>query len=178
MSYVKNYLVVVDGPIGYQTINQIADNAAEMRTQMLVEHGDVEYLPGVARKGAPAFDVHQLGRHDLEEIARSVGYALLYAQSVTTVGMGMQWTGPGIPSIWKVGTGDYLMPVVGLSSFWATAAPVGGSTVTYLPPQVRPFYASAANGNNSGLRINTYKLDAGDFVAADMSFTIALYGAP
>lgn len=177
MAYVKLYKVVTDGPIGYQTVNQLADNAADLRTQMLVEHGDHEAGSGVLR-GASAADYNALGKHNLEEVPRTVGYAATYIQTISTLGVQWQWVGPGIPFLWKVGTGDYLLPVVGLSTFWAVVTPVAGTTVTYLSPRVRPFYATSANGNNAGIRINTFALSAGDFVAADMSFGLALYGSP
>lgn len=183
MSFVKLYQVRQDSPISYQFVNQLADNQADLRTQLFVQHGDVEHLPGAKKvTGAPAFDYHALGRHDLDEIPRSVGAAALYLQSSpstgVTTGINLQWTGPGIPSIWKVGDGDYLLPVVGLATWWAKVSILGGTGTTYLEPQVRPFYATAANGGNSGLRVITYMLDSGTgyFVPTDANFSIALYG--
>lgn len=177
MAYVKTYKVVPDSAVGFATINSIAANAAELRTQMLIQHGGDESW--YRTKGAGPIDYAALGRHNLVEVARSVGYAGTFVQTLTSTGIAMTWTGPGIPLVWKVGTGDYLMPVVGLSRFWATVTPVGGTSVTYLSPQVRPFFATVANGNNAGLRINTFALNGSSvFAAADMSFAIALYGTP
>jgi len=176
MAYVKLWKIVVDSPISFRTVNYMAANSGELRTQMLVQHGGNE--PWYRVKGTGPIDYNALGKHNLPEIPRAVGFSTLYLQSLLAIGISMTWTGPSLPLVWKVGTGDYLMPVVGLSKFWAVVTPAGGSTVTYLPPQVRPFFATAANGNNAGLRINTYGLDAGDFVPTDMSFSIAVYGTP
>ncbi len=65
-----------------------------------------------------------------------------------------------------------------LSSFWAIPCHFVGSSVTAVPPQVRPFYASAANNNNAGLWVSTFKLDSGDFIPDDQAFSFALYGTP
>lgn len=176
MARVKLYKVVPDSPIGTATINQAADNAAELRTQMLVGHGDHEEWLSV--RGDGPLDYNAIGRHNLDEIPRSVGYGLLYLQTLLTNGVTMGWPGYGIPYAWKAGIGDYLLPVLGLSKFWAKVSAVGGTSVTYMEPRVRPFAATVANGNNAGLRVNTFALSGGDFVPLDMSFGIALYGTP
>lgn len=177
MAYRKLYKVVVDSPIGYQTINQMADNAADLRTQMLVEHGDREFFQAFG--GAVGVDYLALGRHELDEVPRSVGYATTFTQTDSTIGVQYRWAGAGIPFVWKVGTGDYILPVVGLSTFWAKVSQsADDNSVTFLEPRVRPYYATAANGNNAGLRVCTFALDSGDFIPRDMSFGIALYGAP
>ncbi len=178
MAWSKLYKVIVDGPIGYQTMNQLADNAADIRTQMLAEHGDVEYLPGIAKKGAPTVDYHRLGRHDLIEIPRTVAITALTFISTTQLGVELKWNGVGIPSVTKLAEGEYELPVLGLSTFWAKVTTQGGSTVTYLEPQVRPFYPSAANGSGAGLRVYTFGLVGGAFVPTDMPFAVALYGEP
>jgi len=177
MSFVKLYQVIVDGPLGYQTVNQLSDNAEEMRTVMYVEHGSHD--PSLSTvKGSNAFNYSVLGRHDLDEIPRSVGFALLFQQTLNTTNVAFSWSGVGIPSVWRAGVGGYLLPVLGLSTFWAVASASGDGSSVLLAPQVRPFHATKANGNNAGLRINTYSLASGNFDLADMSFGIALYGTP
>lgn len=179
MAFVKLFYVIQDSPVGYQTVNQLAANTKDLHDRLETEHGTVEYLPGVLQKGGkPVFDFNVLGRHNTEEVPRSVGVAELALAPAATIGVSFNWAGPGIGAVWKVGTGDYLIPVVGLSRFRAKVSHRGSSTIMYLPPQVRPFYPSAANGNNVGIRVRFFKLDAGDFVAADNSFSIALYGTP
>ena len=184
MAFQKLFYVIQDGTLGYQTVNQMADNQADFRTQMLVQHGSSDpnafgrlFKPG----GAAVPDYHDLGRHDMVEIPRSVAQTYLFllnASQVPTIGAGMLWNGSGCPTCWKVDVGQYLLPVVGLSSFWAKASPLVGSSITPLEPQVRPFYASSGNGGNNGLWVSTYQLDAGDFIPADQAFTLALYGKP
>lgn len=176
MAYSKLYKLVQDSQFSYQFANQLADNQQEMHDLQLVEHGDVEYLPGILSKGAPAVDYHKLGRHDLEEVPRSIGFAALYLQSFTSVGIQWNLNGPGIPFVIKDDVGSYIIPVVGLRTWWAKVSQLAGSGLTYLEPQVRPFYPSVTNFMNQGIRIYTYALDSGDFVPTDMSFSIALYG--
>lgn len=180
MAFQKLYKVVQDSPVGYQYVNQLADNQADLRTQLFVQHGSSEFILGAQKGSSPSFDFHTLGRHDLDEIPRSSGYAALYLQSSPSTGVttniALSLTGPGIPTIWKWSDGVFLLPVVGLATWWAKVSVVGGAGTTYLEPQVRPFYPSSANGNNAGLRVYTYKLDAGSFVPYDASFSIDLYG--
>lgn len=182
MAFQKTYKVVQDSPGSFELVNQLADNQADLRTQLFVEHGIEEPLPYGKPKGAPAFDYHRLGRHDLAEVPRTVAQALLFLQSSSLTGVTsniqFNWTGPGLPFVFKYATGSFLLPVIGLKTWWAKASVLGGAGLTYLEPQVRPFYASQANGNNSGIRIYTYKLVSGDFVLTDASFSIALYGDP
>lgn len=182
MSFVKLYKVTQDSPISYQFANQLADNQSDLRTQLQVQHGDEEYIPGIFSIGGPISDFHRLGRHDLDEIPRSSGRTALYIQSSpstgVTLGIAFTFTGPGIPTIWKIADGDYLLPVVGLGTWWAKVSQYGGSGTNYLEPQVRPFYPSAANGNNSGIRVTTYRFDPGTtfFEPYDSGFSIDLYG--
>lgn len=179
MAFSKLYSVVPDGAIGYQTLNQAADNNAELRTQTFVEHGTREPgTPGGLTRNPSAPDYARLGRHNLLEIPRTVSQMQLYLLPSLTIQTSLVWTGVGINSVWRWSTGVYLAHVVGLSTFWATAVALAGSSVTYLPPIVRPFYASATNGNNAGLWISTYSLDTGDFVPIDSAITLALYGSP
>lgn len=178
MARVKLYKVVVDSPIGFATINQLADNAAELRTQLAVEHGTLE--PGARGGfGRREIDYTALGRHNLTEIPRSVAHAISFTSSPAggTSAM-LQWVTAGIAGIWRVGTGDYMLPVIGLPYFWGKASVVSDLSATYLEPQVRPFFPSASNGYNSGLRVSIYALSGGAFSAADASFSLALYGTP
>ncbi len=183
MSFKKLYKVVPDEGLGFQTLNQAADNNAEMRIQMFVEHGDRE--PGVFRSVAAPMgltrppvlpDYARIGRHDLVEIPRTVSNLSLYLTPSLSVGTQLGWSGVGVDSIWRIGVGEYLAHVVGLSSFWAIPCGLVGASVTSLTPQIRPFYPSASNNNNAGLWISTYALSGGAFVAADSVFTFALYG--
>jgi hypothetical protein len=176
VAFVKLYKIVQDSPVSYQYANQLSDNQQALKDLMAVEHGTVEYQPGAKGvAGAPALDYHRLGRHDLAEIPRTVGAATLSLLNLTTIGIAPTWMGAGISTVFKVDIGVYLIPIVGLTSWWAVVTPAAGSTVTYLH-QVRPFYASTANGNNAGLRVYFYRLDSTDFVPVDASFSIALYG--
>ncbi len=179
MAFTKHYKVITDSPIGYQLINGIAANAAELRTQMFVEHGQVEPLA----RAAQGLDYHRLGRHDLPEVPRAVGYAAIRLATITTLGIGFQWTGPGIPYVTKLATGAYEVTVVGLSTFWAKVTPSLGGVFPLLEPRVRPFYAgtlspSGFKNTTSGLRINTFADVGAGFIAFDMNFAIALYGEP
>lgn len=176
MAYVKNYLLTQDSPPGFQYFNQWADNQADLRALHLEEHGDTEYNPGVLVKNAPAFDYHQLGRHDLDEIPRTVAAATLKLTSGYSIDVSYDWTGPALPLIWRVDVGFYILAVLGLKTWWAKVSQRGSGTITYLEPQVRPFYPGGAFGNNQGLMLFFHKLDAGDFIPADNSFSIALYG--
>lgn len=187
MAFVKLYKVIQDGPLGYQFVNQLADNSAEMRTQMLVQHGSEDPDFRTKQQGALGFDYHELGRHDRYEIPRSVATsALFYDASSATVPAyaSLNLAGPGCPTIWRWGVGLYMIPVVGLSKFWASNPIVfNGSTLSFA--QSRSFtaanrYVSGALsfGSASGLWISTYALSAGDFIAADMTFSFALYGEP
>lgn len=177
-AFSKLYKVTQDSPVSYQYVNQWADNQQNLRELQLVEHGDNEYLPGSQVPAAPGLDFHSLGRHDLDEIPRSVGQATLKLAAGYTINVSYDWTGPALPSIWRVDVGVYWLVVKGLKTWWAKVSQRGSGSITYLEPQVRPFYASSTNGGNAGLRLYFYKLDAGDFVPADNSFSIALYGKP
>jgi len=183
MSFVRLYKVVQDSPVGYQTVNQLADNAEDLQTNMGVEHGETEY-PGAGSKAGgglaiPRWDA--LGHHNLIEIARTVSRSYLFlnnASQVPAIGSALGWTGPGIPWLLKIDVGVYFLPVLGLSSFWAVPMHFSGSGVTYLPPQVRPFTASTANGPVNGLWVSTYELAGGNFTSQDRDFSLALYGIP
>lgn len=176
MAYSKLYMLTQDSPPGYQYFNQWADNQADLRELQLAEHGDQEYVAASQVPSGSMFDYHQLGRHDLEEIPRTVGSATLKLGGGYSIQVSYDWVGPALPLIWRFDVGVYQLVVLGLTTWWAKVSQRGSSTITYLEPQVRPFYASAANGNNAGLRIYLHKLDAGDFIPADNSFSIALYG--
>lgn len=178
-TFERLYKVITDSPVGYQTINQFAENQQELKDRLAAEHGTAgfEKLPLLQRGGPPVgFDYKGLGRHNAQEIARTVGAVQLTLSPTATIGVQLAWAGPGIPLVWKIGTGDYLLPVVGVTNFWAHVPPFGSATIVYLPPQVRPFFPSAANGNNTGIRVRCFKLDAGDFVPADSAFFLTLYG--
>lgn len=181
MAYEKGYQVVMDSPVGKQTINRELGNQDEIRAQLLVEHGGNEYGISFGAWGilkspqfGPKYDV--IGRHNLPEIPRAIG-RVLYT-STPSVSVKFQWTGPGMPSLLRVGAGDYYIATVGLSKIWAVARAMGAVGTRYLEPQVRPFTASSANGFNTGIHVKTLALSGGDFVATDMSFVIALYGQP
>ncbi len=186
MSYLKLYKVTQDGAVGYQTVNQLADNAADLRTQLAVEHGTVDpsiFHPKVAGgfgNRPPLIDYHGLGKHDLQEIPRGVAQTLVFSQfaGFGTFSTGLAWTGPGISSVQWISTGVYFLPIIGLSSFWAKVTPLVAVGVTALEPQVRQLYSSTIYGPVNGLQVSLFKLDAGDFIPDDQAFTIALYGTP
>lgn len=184
MAFEKGYQVVMDSPVGKQTINRELANQDEVRAQLLVEHGNNEYgIPygawGILKSPqfGPKYDV--IGRHNLPEIPRAVGRVLYTASP--TLAVKFLWTGPGMPSLLRAGAGDYYIATIGLSKkIWATARAIGAVGTRYLEPQVRPFTASSGNGYNSGIHVVTYALDTGvgDFVLTDMSFVVTLYGQP
>lgn len=181
MAYVKLFKVLVDSPLGYQSVNQAADNFADIRTQLSVEHGTNEYgasfgLWGVLNGAGFGLKYDLIGRHNLPEIPRSVGYAATYLAAFVV--NAFRWAGPGIPYVIRNSAGNYTVPVVGLSSFWAKVSQVGSASVTNLEPQVRPFYPAATNRFTVGLNIITYQLSGAALVATDMDFSIALYGTP
>ncbi len=184
MSYVKLYKVVTDGPIGYQTFNQAALNNDEMRTQMRVEHGSEDPLtsfhPPTFNGGNISYgpNYHRLGRHDVTNIPRTVAAAPLVLNPNYSLDITLGWTGDGISSITRNSVGFYTLTVVGLSTFWGVASCLAGQSLTNLPPVVRSFQASSATGGKSGLWVTIYSLDSGDFVPADCSFWLALYGTP
>lgn len=186
MAFKKLYRVVQDSPLGYQTVNQMADNHADLRTQLLVQHGysDPDGFAGIGKVigGTPPAppDFHLLGRHDLTEIPRGVAQTLVFSQfaGFGTFSSGLAWTGPGISSVQWISTGIYFLPVVGLSEFWAKVTPLTAVGVTPLEPQVRQMFASTLSGPLTGLRVVLFKLSAGDFVPDDQAFTIDLYGNP
>lgn len=174
MAYQQLPLVIVDSPAGYQTFNTLAENAAAVREALLVEHGSVE-SPGSPQ--VPNFA--RLGRHDIHEIARTVGKTYLYTTSSSGgVGAALKWTGVGIPFVIRFAAGQYILPVIGLSNFWGKASPIATASDTVIDPQVRPFTPSATNGNSQGLWVTTYQHNGTAFVAADQEFTFALYGDP
>ncbi len=186
MAFVKLYRVVEDSPLGYQTVNQMADNQADLRTQLLVQHGysDPNGFTGIGKViggtvAAPP-DFHLLGRHDLTEVPRGVAQTLVFSQfaGFGTFSTGLAWTGPGISSVQWVSTGVYFLPVVGLATFWAKVTPLVAVGVTALEPQVRQMFTSTLGGPITGLQVSLFKLDAGDFIPDDQAFTIALYGTP
>lgn len=173
MAYAKLFKVIVNGALGFQTLNQAALNNDEMRTQMYVEHGEEEVAKTVP------YNFHELGRHDLPEIARSVLTTMLVIQPNLSVSVAMGLSGPGITIVWKLATGVYFLGVTGLSTWWCGGATcLAGASLTYLPPIVRPVYASSTTGGTSGIFVSTFKLDTGDFVPVDSAFTLALYGTP
>lgn len=178
MSFVKLYKVLQDGRIGYQTLNQAADNHAETRTQMYVEHGSNEGLLGPKSFGAPSTtDFHAIGRHDLDEIPRAVGSVAMGLQPNGTLFPILQWRGQPIGTLTRVSTGLYWITITGLSSFWATVICSATAGDTYIVQQ-RPESPSAANGGQSGLWVSIFRLSAGDFVPVDAGFTMAVYGSP
>ncbi len=179
MAFVKLYKVVQDGAWGYQSANQLADNAADLRTQMFVEHGSFELLltRGLAGSvAAPRYD--DLGHHNLREIPRTVAQTVVLQQFSGILSSGLAWSGPGLSGCYWISTGVYFLPVVGLSSFWGKAVSLVASSVTPLEPQVRALFPPATNGLGPGLQVSLFKLAFGDFVPDDQPFTIALYGSP
>lgn len=180
MTFRKLYLVDVDGAVGFQTVNQMADNAADLRTQMFVQHGSVERIERRGGGDTPSFDL--LGHHNIVDIPRSVAQStlsLLSAGQTVTIGSHLLWSGPSCPSLLKVDVGQYLLPVLGLGKFWAVGGVTGaGSTLVALPPQIRFFSSSSGGLTSVGLWVSTYQLSAGDFVPADLPFSFALHGTP
>lgn len=170
MSFVRLYKILADSPVGFQTFNQAGSNLDEMRTQMFVGHGENEL-----GYGQSLVDYSRLGRHDLKEVARTVGNAVLTTTAFLAPDVGIGWTGVGIPSAFRIAAGDIYMPVIGLAQWFVDGVTLVG-TGTYLPPQFRSFYAGSANGSFSGLSVRTYALNAGTFVATDVAFSFALYG--
>ncbi len=186
MAFSKLYTVVQDSPLGYQTVNQMADNQADLRTQLLVQHGysDPNAFTGIGKVigGTPAAppDFHLLGRHDMTEVPRGVAQTLVFSQfaGFGVFSSGLSWTGPGIASVQWLSTGVYFLPIVGLSTFRAKVTPLVAVGVTAIEPVVRQMFASTLNGPLTGLRVALFKLSAGDFVPDDQPFTISLYGDP
>ncbi len=170
MAYVKLYKFIGDSRLGYQTVNQLAANVDEMRTAMYVQHG------GEEPAAQDAFD--RLGHHNITEIPRGVANLITYSTGLLAIDAKFTWTQPAMPSVWRVGIGEYVVRVVGLSEFWGKVSCFGSSGTTYLEPQCRSFYPVATNGFNAGLHIWTYVLSGGDFVANDVPFSIALHGIP
>lgn len=181
MAFVKLYTVVQDSPVGYASVNQLAANAAEMRTQMFIEHGSRDPASFLSKSGGPiAFNYDELGHHNLTEIPRGVAKTLVFSQfaGFGTFSSGLAWTGPGIPNCYWVSTGVYFLPVVGLATFWGKATALTDSTDTVLEPQCRSLMPSITTGLGAGLQVSLLKLDSGDFIPADFPFTLALYGTP
>lgn len=173
MAYEKNFKVIVDSPWGHQTANRMADNSAELRLKMFEQHGDAEMFVGHATMPAIGFD--SWGRHSLSEIPKTIARATTALLTGGTLGIGVSWSGIGVPGIVRISAGKYIVPVVGLSTFWATSLLIAGSTVTMLHT-VRPYSATSTNGGGNGLWISTYKLDSGAFIAFDASFSLSVYG--
>lgn len=187
MAFVKLYKVMQDGAVGYQTINQLAENAADLRAQMLTEHGG--YDPSVFHSsvatgfGPPApapIPYDQLGHHNITEIPRGVAQTLIFSQfaGFGTFSTGVAWNTPGITSVQWVSTGVYFLPVVGLSTFWAKVTPLVAVGITALEPQVRQINTASYMGTISGLRVSLFKLVGAAFVADDQAFTVVLHGNP
>ncbi len=180
MAYRKLFKVVVDSPLGLQTINQLADNATDLREQLLVQHGGLETTSPL--------NLLRLGQHNLVEIPRTVGQTYLYDIQPSSRGIAMSWTGPGVEGVWRYSTGIYSVNVIGLSNWWLDATALCDDyAATYLKPLVVPVYPTAANPNFNAAFIATYALGDAvttpvgttrDFVLTDMAFSFTLYGEP
>ena len=175
MSHQKLFKVIQDSPLGYQTLNQLHDNLADIRTQMRVEHGGSEVWFHARGTIAPPPE-DRLGHHSMVEVPKSVAQSYLIPNfNALTLTPAWLWNGQGISSIWKVSVGQYLLSVRGYSRFWGFVTPLAGSSLTYFANS-RPFYPSSANGSNSGIWLYLYSLVGGDLVEVDSSFAVTLHG--
>lgn len=183
MAYVKLPKLVQDSPIGFQTVNQLADNMAAMKTLMEAEHGTFE--PSIFPPLNPnrtgradlfatvAFDFNQLGLHNLAEVPRSVVSASVYVPGASDdATLRLSLTGPAIGFINRWSTGVYTFAINGLTNYWAIATPSGSGANARLA-LCRPNYAGQNSFNS--LVVNTYVLNV-TTVLTDYNFWLAVYG--
>lgn len=160
MSYVKLPLVCEDHAVGYQSVNQLADNAAALRDAYGLAHGLLEPPPGLDSN-----PWSRAGRHNTIEVARTVARVRYSTAGVVTIDV----QGSGIRSLAKSGTGQWQVELVsGIGDWRAALTPEGTSTT------VR---GHTVYDSGTALLVTTWELGGGTFAPTDFDFSLVVWGA-
>ena len=187
MSYAFQQLVEQDVPVGYQTVNQARDNLIALREVLVAEHGyGMPPLAGGIRRGAGGNfgslsfpNWRTLGQHNSTKIQRAAAYVSFlspfYGTSNSTPYF--QWASSAMLSVSRFSWGSYMIPVSGLSVYWATATCYGTSASQKLFATVRPYYPPSGSPGTPAIFVQTFELSTGAFGPADgIDFSVHIYG--
>lgn len=176
MAYSKVWKSCQDYAVGIRNVNQLADNTAQIRTDLFVRHSD-------------DFDSGDLpwqewqGQHEDLKIPRAA-----LAIEVTTYRVHGATSGanvrPGVATPYalygapvRAAAGEYLLPIHPSASgaiHFAIATPAATAS-SQVRRCVARWPSQAAGASSDAIYVVCYELSAGDFVQADYGFSLVVH---
>lgn len=162
MSYVKLPQVCEDYGLGYQDVNQAADNCEALLALYDAKHGALEPPTG----GTDPSPWTRVGKHDDFYVARTcLRVSMTQAGSVVT--LTVEATGRGVLGVSRIGTGQYVIDLVGGVGLWRGFVQVEDFGVTT--------HHTTYQYQNQ-LYLTVWELSGTAFVAADFDFQVWVWG--
>jgi hypothetical protein len=175
VAYSKLYKVIQDHALGYQSVNQYADNEQAIHDDLLVEHGS-----GISNSYGPGEWWDQFGRHDSDYIPRfcATVIRLQYKFEASDDGFGAAFQlvsgNKAIASVIRDSAGRYFFttnPIWELS--WVDAAPINHSTNARM---ALSRLTSPTDGEPAGFGITLLEQSGGTWAPTDFEFSVSLWG--
>lgn len=161
MSYVKLPQVCEDYGLGYQDVNQAADNCEALFALYDANHGTEEPPPGYDPN-----PWHHAGKHDHITIARTcLRVSMTQVGSVVTVAV--EASGRGVLGVTRIGAGQYVIDLAAAVGEWRGFV------------QVEEFGVTTHHTTYQYLQqlyITVWELTGTAFVAADFNFQVWVWG--
>lgn len=172
-TYAKLPLMAQDYPLGYQTVNQAADNIEAVRAAFAAEHllgfgGGIPTLP------PPPGGAYSTGHHNVATIVRSLVTCTPLTVAPGVIGLQAnksypRWT----PYVTRYGVGTVFISVAGLVGFYGVPMVRDNGTN---PNLIQTVSRATTNSQAGGVLCTTFSLSAGAFVLTDFPFSIFVYG--
>lgn len=175
MAYSKQPKTIQDFGLGYQSVNQAADNEQALRDAYATEHFESDVITGFGLSAIPT-----MGHHDHVLIPRAIGVvkaATIGGASVITWFDLLSTDGGHVQQLIRLTAGVYLIPLAGVdaSDTYVEVTPAGSSGVVRA---VNSRFASQVQGAPfTGVQVLLYERDSssGAMELADFEFTLALF---
>jgi hypothetical protein len=164
MAYAKMPLVVQDYPVGYQSVNQAQDNLEAIRAAIVAEHTNADLIGNVGGGGAHTGQV--IPRAVVELFFQRAGFGGVMLPAIRS-------SSPRITAVQRLATGVFSFSYSGSDGFYALAEPSdNGTNPNFIACESVP----ASTGVPAYITCKCFSLSAGDFVATDYPFFLAVYG--
>jgi len=174
MSYAKLPKGTTDYSAGFQSVNQLADNFAQVLTMVTGEHGERE--PTISPFGVLTFprSIEALGHHSTPKVPRAVVRVTPVTSSFTVTGVGGIVAQPVVRSVARISTGVYFIALADLVDFYAVCTPEGTSSTAMRLVTPRSGFGGA--GGWVGVLAECYQDTGTDIALADFAFSAHIYG--
>jgi hypothetical protein len=188
MTFVKLPTVCQDYGLGYQSVNQLADNMDAVRELYAAKHGSIiPFVPvGIAGHGGPAGALNGAqaweiyGRHNDLKIPRAVARVDVFiglggGSFVSGVFPTLQVASSLIQGYVRSGVGEYVIRISG--NIPVAFGPVACQQSSSGPTRFARtrFALQGDTAAYTGIYISLFDLSAGDFIAADYGFSLPIY---